>query len=284
MVKVPRLAQSTGGTTTQIGYRATVPYTLQYNGKELQLLANTTLIDYGARQYNPTLARWTAQDPLSEKYYGISPYAYCIGNPILLVDKEGKHPLLWIAASLLIDYGLQVYNNYDLGKSGSDAWWGDINMVSLAASAIPITGYAQMTKMMGINLLDAIVKYTPNDGLTIETSAKKILKTAAIHTLGATAGKQVTKASSKTSVQKVSKEVKEANKAVRKAKRNVEKHPNSAKKVEQQKSAEINAQNARKKEVVVKTLNSTIGQAPKATEEASKTAAKAYTYKNDKED
>lgn len=57
-----------------------------------------------------------------------------------------------------------------------------------------------------------------------------------------------------------------------------------AKKVKQQKSAENNAQNARKKEVVVKTLNSTVGQAPKATEEASKAAAKAYTYENDKED
>ena len=81
-VKVPRLTQGPNGTTTQTGYRATAPYTLQYNGKELQLLANTTLTDYGARQYNPTLARWTAQDPLSEKYYQISPYAYCAGNPI----------------------------------------------------------------------------------------------------------------------------------------------------------------------------------------------------------
>ncbi len=27
--------------------------------------------------YNPAIARWTAADPLSEKYYGISPYVYC---------------------------------------------------------------------------------------------------------------------------------------------------------------------------------------------------------------
>ena len=64
----------------------TAPYTIQYNDKELQLLANTTLIDYGARQYNTTLARWTAQDPLAEKYYGISPYAYCYNNPTLFLD------------------------------------------------------------------------------------------------------------------------------------------------------------------------------------------------------
>ena len=61
-----------------------------YNGKELQLLANTTLIDYGARQYNTTLTRWTTQDPMAEKYYGISPYMYCARNPINAVDINGE--------------------------------------------------------------------------------------------------------------------------------------------------------------------------------------------------
>ena len=112
-VKVPRLTQSTGGTTTQIGYRSTAPYTLQYNGKELQLLANTTLIDYGARQYNPTLARWTAQDPMAEKYYNISPYAYCAGNPISLVDEKGE---------VSIDYNTDLYNiaGKKIGTDGVD--------------------------------------------------------------------------------------------------------------------------------------------------------------------
>ncbi len=35
-------------------------------------------------------ARWSTPDPLSEKYYSISPYAYCAGNPVNLVDPEGK--------------------------------------------------------------------------------------------------------------------------------------------------------------------------------------------------
>ena len=34
-------------------------------------------------------ARWSTPDPLSEKYYSISPYAYCAGNPVNLVDPEG---------------------------------------------------------------------------------------------------------------------------------------------------------------------------------------------------
>ncbi|MBP5550033.1 MAG: hypothetical protein J6X63_06100, partial [Bacteroidales bacterium] len=32
---------------------------------------------------------WSTPDPLSEKYYAISPYAYCAGNPVNLVDPEG---------------------------------------------------------------------------------------------------------------------------------------------------------------------------------------------------
>lgn len=38
----------------------------------------------------PSYARFTTMDPLCEKYYSISPYAYCAGNPVNLVDPEGE--------------------------------------------------------------------------------------------------------------------------------------------------------------------------------------------------
>ena len=34
-------------------------------------------------------------DPLCEKYYNISPYAYCAGNPVNLVDSDGKTIRVW---------------------------------------------------------------------------------------------------------------------------------------------------------------------------------------------
>ncbi|MBR6251529.1 MAG: hypothetical protein IKR17_10110 [Bacteroidales bacterium] len=46
--------------------------------------------DYGARQYDPQLCRWTSQDALAEKYYNVSPYNYCVGNPIMIVDPDGN--------------------------------------------------------------------------------------------------------------------------------------------------------------------------------------------------
>ena len=65
------------------------PYRMLYNGKELQMVAQTRLIDYGARQYDPTIARWNALDPLAEKYYAFAPYIYCEGNPISIFDIGG---------------------------------------------------------------------------------------------------------------------------------------------------------------------------------------------------
>ena len=53
----------------------------KYNGKELDTTNNLNLYDYGARSYDSVLGIWTIQDPLVEKYYPISPYAYCEGNP-----------------------------------------------------------------------------------------------------------------------------------------------------------------------------------------------------------
>jgi RHS repeat-associated protein len=66
-----------------------LPYRMLYNGKELQMVAQTRLIDYGARQYDPTIARWNGIEPLAEKYNKASLYSYCLGNPIDYTDIGG---------------------------------------------------------------------------------------------------------------------------------------------------------------------------------------------------
>lgn len=60
----------------------------KYGNKEWDTA--TASYDFGARRYTPSIPRWTAIDPLAEKYYAISPYVYCAGNPVNLVDLEGK--------------------------------------------------------------------------------------------------------------------------------------------------------------------------------------------------
>ena len=95
------------------------PNRWHFSGKESQsfLYANIPLLDFGARMYNPAIARWTTADPLSEKYYGISPYVYCLGNPISIIDPNGmdiwtmdeKGNVVWVKES--DDHRLYYMNN-----------------------------------------------------------------------------------------------------------------------------------------------------------------------------
>ena len=63
------------------------PY--KYNGKELDTKKGLNWYDYGARHYDAVLGRFMTNDPLAEKYYPLSPYAYCGNNPIRYIDPTG---------------------------------------------------------------------------------------------------------------------------------------------------------------------------------------------------
>ena len=65
----------------------------KFSGKEEQTtVAGSTLpyLDFGARMYDAKLVRWNTYDPMAEKYYGINPYVYCAGDPVNMVDVEGR--------------------------------------------------------------------------------------------------------------------------------------------------------------------------------------------------
>ena len=77
------------------------PY--KYSGKELETTNGLNLYDFHARYHDYTLPIFTTQDPQQEKYYDHSPYIYCAGNPIMLIDPTGmtwKNPK---QAELLIE-------------------------------------------------------------------------------------------------------------------------------------------------------------------------------------
>ena len=74
------MASSTGG--------AVQPY--RYTGKELVRFQGLDWLDYGARWYDPTIARWNGVDELAEKYHSVSPYVYCLDNPVRCIDPDGR--------------------------------------------------------------------------------------------------------------------------------------------------------------------------------------------------
>ena len=60
----------------------------KFNGKELD--EETGLYYYGARYYTPEVGVWLSVDPLSDKYPSMSAFMYCAGNPVVLVDPDGR--------------------------------------------------------------------------------------------------------------------------------------------------------------------------------------------------
>ncbi len=66
------------------------PY--RHTGHEMQEMHGLNWIDNGARFRSVTVPEFaTSLDPLAEKYYSISPYAYCLNNPVRLIDPNGMN-------------------------------------------------------------------------------------------------------------------------------------------------------------------------------------------------
>lgn len=89
-----------------------------FSGKEKQRFDD--VYDFGARLYDPRNAIWNAPDPKAEKYYFFSPYTYCINNPIIFVDPDGKRaiPLHNIFQNWTIKID-SWFGPRDIGKEGA---------------------------------------------------------------------------------------------------------------------------------------------------------------------
>ena len=87
------------------------PY--KFNGKELD--EETGLYYYGARYYDPRQSMWLGTDPMQGKYPDISTYAYCMGNPMNIVDPDGR---------------LMIFiNGQHGGSGGSPAYWSGLDKI-----------------------------------------------------------------------------------------------------------------------------------------------------------
>jgi RHS repeat-associated protein len=82
----------------------------QYNGKQWNDDFGLGWNDYGARFYDPAMARWTAVDPLADKMQRHSPYTYCFNTPLVFIDANGKIPTPREAA-LIAQHSYGGYSN-----------------------------------------------------------------------------------------------------------------------------------------------------------------------------
>ena len=71
----------------------------KYNGKEFDRMHGLDWYDYGARWMDAGIGRWHCMDPICENHYDVSPYGYCLGDPISQFDPDGKK--VWVFATKL---------------------------------------------------------------------------------------------------------------------------------------------------------------------------------------
>jgi RHS repeat-associated protein len=121
----------------------------KYSGKELDEMHGLKHYDFHARQLSSVVPRFSLIDPLAEKYYSTSPYAYCLNNPVNAIDPTGKltvfingfdpenyvkyliprisFPLLTVAEALITDNSYDNRVNRNLQESSkyfTDYWRG----------------------------------------------------------------------------------------------------------------------------------------------------------------
>ena len=64
----------------------------KYNDKEFDSMYGLNWYNYDSRYYDAVRNQFTTPDPLAEKYYSWSPYAYCFNNPMRFIDPTGMGP------------------------------------------------------------------------------------------------------------------------------------------------------------------------------------------------
>ena len=86
-----------------------------YSGKELTRFNALNWYNFGARWYDPAILRWNGVDKLAEKYKPVSPYSFCLNNPIRYVDLDGRAPgdKFKYPTLAALDFGM-IYNKLSI--------------------------------------------------------------------------------------------------------------------------------------------------------------------------
>lgn len=117
-------------TTLQADFQ---PY--KYNGKEFDMMHGLNTYDYGARQYNPIVPTWDRIDPLCENFGYMSPYNYCLDNPVNTTDQDGEGPILGAVIGGGTELACQLIENYDTNSFVLDNLSKNVNWTNVGIAA-----------------------------------------------------------------------------------------------------------------------------------------------------
>ena len=125
----------------------------KYNGVELEESLGLNLYEMKYRHYDPAIGRWLLIDPRVENLYELTPYNAFLNDPIRYSDPDGDIPPQLIAGLIggIWEYGSQVYDNYQNGDTGFDAWVGNVDFADVTTEAVVTGATLGLNKVPGAN-------------------------------------------------------------------------------------------------------------------------------------
>jgi len=115
-------------------YNYSYPYS--FNGKRDDKDANYGWQDYGYREYDKRLVRFTSVDPLTKKYPMLSTYQYASNRPIDGMDLDGLEYLPYLKSMYQLQYSINS-TTYTLGSGKQQTVTTDQTVVRTVYENIP---------------------------------------------------------------------------------------------------------------------------------------------------
>lgn len=157
----------------------------RFNGKPEQVtgLCDIGLLDYGARFYDPCVARWTTIDPMAYNYPGMSPYAFCGNDPVNNIDPDGDIPflvnLIGGVASAVVEYAGQVVANVAKNGEISTSAFTNVDVLDIAVFFAEgfVTSGGNIVKKAAAKAAVAVVSEVARNAVDVEVGTKDGVKT-----------------------------------------------------------------------------------------------------------
>ena len=137
---------------------------LKYSAKELDRENGLNWYDSKARFYDSMIGRTPTQDPLAEKYSGVSPYLWCAGNPIRFIDPLGESTNVVPIGN--DSYRVQSVNLDDNDKNIYVTKNGKQQIIGVTPSLT--TFYASGKNGKGGHVVKSVINFRDNSGMAFK--------------------------------------------------------------------------------------------------------------------